>query len=283
MGTASVPAAGRKWMWAVAAGVVLTAAAGWMAWRRAPTVAPGAIQQFWQPLMASGKPVLVYCGQPVVYFLSGDVHRQYRPGKQRGSYALALPPGAALRGSDVIPVTDQFVGIGNAHTAALLAGWFAAQSKPLEIRYANDVSFSELRTAPAVLVGAFSNAWTLELTAQARFVFEQDEGARRVQDRQLNRTWSLGQLAADGKTPEDYAVVTRLITSASGQPLVAAAGITQYGTRAAGEFISSAAHLAAAFGGARADWPQRNVQVLLHTTVYRGTPAPPRVLAVHVW
>jgi len=32
-----------------------------------------------------------------------------------------------------------------------------------------------------------------------------------------------------------------------------------------------------------ADWRRKNVQVLLHTTVYKGTPARPEVLAVHAW
>jgi hypothetical protein len=55
-----------------------------------------AVQQFWLPVFASSRPVLIYCGQPVVYFLSREVHDKYRktvaPDKQRGSYALTLDP-----------------------------------------------------------------------------------------------------------------------------------------------------------------------------------------------
>jgi hypothetical protein len=32
-----------------------------------------------------------------------------------------------------------------------------------------------------------------------------------------------------------------------------------------------------------ADWPKRNVQVLLHINVYKGTPGPPKVVTAHVW
>jgi hypothetical protein len=106
---------------------------------------------------------------------------------------------------------------------------------------------------------------------------------RRIRDRSNNQTWQLSNLAADGKTPEDYAVVSRLFSSGTGQLLISAAGITQYGTRAAGEFLTDTSLLNGVVGKAPSDWPKRNLQVLLHTDVYRGTPAPPTVVAVHWW
>jgi hypothetical protein len=210
-----------------------------------------AVQQFWAPVLASPRPVLIYCGQPVVYFLSRDIHDKYRktvaPDKQRGSYALILDPKESIRGSDVIPVTDQFVGIGNAHTAALLTGLFAEKHKTVEIRYANDLSFSDLRGSPSVLIGAFSNLWTLEMQGGLRFVFEQEQGARRIRDRSDNRTWQLPELAPEG------------------------------------EFLTSVPLMKDALAKVPADWPRRNVQVLLHINVYKGTPGPPKVVASHVW
>ena len=196
---------------------------------------------------------------------------------------MTLPPDAALRGSDVIPVTEQFVGIGNAHTAALISALMATRRRAVEIRYANDVSFSDLRGGPAVLIGAFSNLWTLEMQGHSPFVFEQDKAVRRIRDRSDNRTWQLTALAPDGKTPEDYALVSRLFDSVTGHLLVSAAGITQYGTRAAGEFLTTPALLAEAARKWPADWPKKNIQVLLRTTVYRGTPATPAIVAVRVW
>jgi hypothetical protein len=275
----------RPWMAVAAAVVIIGSAVGVALWRQPGR--PTQLDQFWAPVMASPKPVLLYCGQPVVYFLSRSVHDKYRqtltPEQRRGSYVLTLPPGEKLSGSDVIPVTDQFVGIGNAHTAALLTALFAVRHKPVELRYANDLSFSDLRSSPSVLIGAFSNFWTLEMTGKLRFVFEQDQGVRRIRDRVENRSWQLANIAQDGKTPYDYAVVSRLFDSETGQLLIAAAGITQYGTRAAGEFLTDSSVLSQALAKAPPDWPGKNLQVLLHTTVYKGTPAPPRVLAAHFW
>ncbi len=282
------PPARRRVPW-LAAGlglaVLFAVWAGVLVMRR--STPPDTVEQFWVPVLESSKPVLIYCGQPVVYFLSREVHDRYRntvpPEKQRGSYALTLDPKESIRGSDVIPVTDQFVGIGNAHTAALLAGLFAEKHKAVEIRYANDLSFSDLRGSPSVLIGAFSNLWTLEMQAGLRFVFEQDKGARRIRDRSDNHTWQLPDLAPDGKTPEDYAVVSRLFDSATGQLLISAAGITQNGTRSAGEFLTNASLMKEALAKVPADWPKRNVQVLLHSNVYKGIPGSPKVVAAHVW
>lgn len=279
-------AAGSRWGWlagivllAVAVGVVI-----WMVPKRAPVTV---VDQFWAPMLESTKPVLLYCGQPVVYFLSRDVHEAYAngltPERTRGAKPLELKPDAVLHGRDIIPVTEMFVGIGNSHTAALLSALFAVKGKAVELRYANDLSFSELRSSPAVLIGAFSNSWTLEMTGQLRFVFEQEGGRRLIRDRQTQKKWTLEAQAPDGKTPEDYALVSRLFDAATGQPLMAAAGITQYGTRAAGEFLVDASRMEAALGRAGAEWKKKNVQVLLHTSVYKGTPARPEVLAVHVW
>lgn len=273
------------WLWLlVPALAVLLLAADYFVSR--PSETADILDQFWAPVIRNPKPVLLYCGQPVVYFLSREVRDRYgkEPAdRQSASQPVELPPDAVIRGRDVIPVTEQFVGIGNAHTAAQLTSLFAARHKPIEIRYANDLSFSDLRGSPSVLIGAFSNLWTLEMTGKLRFVFEQKKGARWIRDQSKNRTWQLDRLASDGKTPEDFAIVSRLFDSATGQLLISAAGITQYGTRSAGEFLTDSSRMREALAKAPPDWAKQNMQVLLHTTIYRGTPAPPRVLDVHFW
>jgi hypothetical protein len=235
-----------------------------------------ALDRFWAPAVKGGGPVLIYCGQPVAYFLSRAVHERYGPAAHGG---LVLPPDAVIKGNEVIPVAGQFVGIGNSHTAAMVSVLLAKRSKSVEIRYADDLSFGDLRSGPAVLIGAFSNLYTLEMQDKLRFVFEQDGAGRRIRDRSDGRTWQLASLAPDGKTPEDYAVVSRLFDSGTGQFLITAAGITQYGTRAAGEFLTSPSLIGRVTA---ADW-SKNLQVLLRTAVYRGSPGAPEIVLTHAW
>lgn len=273
-----------RWIW-VAVAVTLTAAV--LALVVLPGRAETVVDRFWSPVLNSPRSVFIYCGQPVVYFLSPEVHERFRARmpaeKRRGSYVVTLAPEETVLGRDIVPVTDQFVGIGNAHTAAVLTAFLSSRGRPVELRYGNDISFTDLRNSPSVLIGAFSNLWTLEMTSRLRFVFEQEGAVRRIRDRAKNTSWQLRSLAPDGKTPEDYALVSRLFDSETGQALITAAGITQYGTRVAGEFLTDAGRLQAALNNAPADWRKQNAQFLLHTTIYRGTPAPPKVLAAHFW
>jgi hypothetical protein len=100
----------------------------------------------------------------------------------------------------------------------------------------NDVSFSEIRHSMTILVGAFSNGWTQELTGQLRFAFGMNNGVKYIRDRSRSGiTWKPPFMPPNGKVSEDYAIIMRLFLSESGQTLVAVAGITQYGNQAGGE------------------------------------------------
>jgi len=273
----------RRWWVALGALLTLAGVAGILLRGRAASKSDA----FWAPLLASPNAVLIACGQPVAYFLSPEVHEKYRatqtPDRLRGSYAVRLDPEAPLRGRDIIPVADQFVGIGNSHAVAMLTALLAARKRAFVIRYSNDLSFSDLRNSPAILVGAFSNFWTLEMTGDLRFTFEQEGRLRRIRDRAGNQTWQPAGLAPDGKADEDYAIVSRVFHSKSGQWVVGAAGVTQYGTRAAGEFLSEERGIGETLAKAPQGWSGRNLQVVLKTSVVRGIPSPPEVVATHFW
>jgi len=247
--------------------------------------APTELDLFWMPAIKSANPVIVHCGKSISYFLSEDVYARNRArftDDQRVSNPLILDPDFPLHGRDIIPVTDQNVGIGTAHTAALLDGFFASRGKPIEIRYAGDLSFSDLRGAPSVLLGAFNNIWTLSMTKDLQFVFDRQGGGRRIHDRVGNRFWVVKE-GTGGRNLEDYAIVSRMIASETGQPLFSAAGITGYGTRAAGELLTDASLLRQALEKAPTDWPKKDLQFLIHTNVYNGIPNRPDVIAVQVW
>lgn len=61
-----------------------------------------------------------------------------------------------------------------------------------------------------------------------------------ITDQQTGQLWRLQQLQPNGKTPEEYVIVSRLFHPKTGKLLFALAGITQYGTQAAGEFVTDA-------------------------------------------
>jgi hypothetical protein len=81
----------------------------------------------------------------------------------------------------------------------------------------------------------------------------------------------------------DYAIVSRILDTTTDRPVVIAAGITQYGTMAAGEFLSNPEYFAGAVRQFPKDWQRKNLQIVLHVPVVHRVPGRPRILATHVW
>lgn len=65
--------------------------------------------------------------------------------------------------------------------------------------------------------------------------------------------------------------------------VVMVAGIEDYGTQAAGEFITDPTCVNAAFRDAPRDWHKRNIQLVLHTRIIEETPGPANVVARQIW
>ena len=65
---------------------------------------------------------------------------------------------------------------GDAYAAVALSGLLAKIGKPSQLRIGANYSFADLRTSPAVVVGAFNNRWTMGITSSLRFVFVQQDG-----------------------------------------------------------------------------------------------------------
>ena len=196
---------------------------------------------------------------------------------------LPVAPDEPLLGRDIVPIPDQYIGLGSAEAIARIHGWFARKGKDSEIRFGNNLTFTDLRKAPAVLIGAFQNRWTVEFTRGLRFVFEPSERAPGIRDTQTGKAWSLPQLRENGKTNEDYVVISRVLHATSGEFVVAAAGITQYGGHTVGEVLCQPRLLAEAVARAGKGWERRNLQLVYHVNVLGETAGPPELLAAYSW
>ena len=184
---------------------------------------------------------------------------------------------------DMVEMPGFGVAMGDAYVAARLSALFARINKPSQVRIGSHYSFADLRNSPAVLVGAFNNRWTLQMTSNLRFVFAEEEGRLWIADRTSpGNAWSW-RLGPHGEVVEDYGVVTRLLDSKTGQVLIAVAGIGQDGTQAAGEFISGPDYLRECLRTAPPDWQKKNLQVLVHTSVTESVAGPPGVVATYFW
>jgi hypothetical protein len=167
--------------------------------------------------------------------------------------------------------------------AARLSALFDHIDKPSQVRIGSNYSFQDLRNSPAVMVGAFNNPWTMEMTSNLRFAFAENEGNFGIQEQGSSgktRSWVRGP---HGEIIEDFAIVTRLLDAKTGQVVIAAAGLGANGTQAAGEFISRRDYLEEAFRTAPSDWQKKNLQVVVQTTITDSVAGPPRVVATYFW
>ena len=98
-----------------------------------------------------------------------------------------------------------------------------------------------------------------------------------------NTAWKLTGAWPNWDIPYDYAIVSRILDSTTDRTVVIAAGLTQYGTIAAGEFLSNSEYFSEAARRFPRDWQKRNLQVVLRVPVVNRIAGRQRVLATHVW
>ena len=82
---------------------------------------------------------------------------------------------------------------------------------------------------------------------------------------------------------DDYAVVSRVLDPTTGRLVVTAAGLTKFGTAAAGEFLSEPGYIEQALRSAPKGWDAKNLQIVLATKLVGESSGPPRVIATHFW
>jgi hypothetical protein len=249
-----------------------------------------ALDLFWEPVLADSRPVFVCTGSNRVYRLSEEARARYRKNHARQPDETpsleVLVPKEELKNfasEDFIPVQDTYLTIGDASATSQISSFFTSRRHSFDLRFGSDLSFGDLRQGSAVLIGAFNNSWTLNMTDSLRFVFDAgDSPQMHVQDR-FDRYRSWWPKFSNGKFSEDYAIVSRILDSKTGSVLVTIAGLDHTGTRAAGEFATNPQMIAEFAKQAPRDWSQKNLQIVLHTNVVNGVPGLPTVVAMHYW
>ena len=274
-----------RMMWLVAGILVLALGCGSF-FALQPRYSPQerALRDFWSPGLRSPMPILIYTGTNVIYRFTPQFLEKYRATHHLSNtgpeFAVDLTHMQNIDPHDVRSSSNAYVTVGDVSACADIVSMLARHNKSYEMRYAGDISSGDLRSESTVLIGAFNNNWTLNVTDPLRFAFV---GGDTIVDRlDKTRSWSV-HLNPDGSTTDDYAVVTRLLSSKTGTILLTAAGIGQYGTQAASEFLSSPQRIADFAAKAPRDWSNKNVQVVLHIKVADEVPAAVEIVAVHFW
>ena len=281
----------KRRLWVLGLATLLVLAAVFSIRGRSSMKVRSDLDQFWAPVLDGSGSVLLCVGQPKVYHFLEPLESEIT-GRLPGPGQPRLPAGRPdeklmIDLGRVVPMWDRYVAIGDAICLSRLTGLLAEKGRAYHIRGGASTSFADLRENPTVLIGAFTNDWTVRLTRELRFNLERDQngGSPHMHDRlnPANRQWQLHNEWPDWKMPIDYAIVSRLLDPTTGKVVVTAAGITQYGTAAAGEFLTNPEYLSRAIRQAPRNWQHMSIQVVLATRVIGGTAGPPQVLATQFW
>lgn len=278
----------RRWRWthvaAVAAVLILLVALAWAlpSWRRS------SLEKFWSPILEAPGTVLISLGQPVAYNLvSAEAQDRIQAAAADPASPSAAFAAESIARNQLIILRDRYLALGDAVCLARLAAMLEKHGKPYRIRGEGSTSSSDLRENAAVLIGAFDNHWTLRAASQLRFTFVKDSARETdmVRDHMHpERTdWKLTGAWPYWDIPNDYAIVSRLLDANTDRPVVIAAGITHFGTMAAGELLSNPAYFSEVVQQLPQGWQKKNLQIVLRVPVVQGAPGHPRVLATQVW
>lgn len=218
------------------------------------------VQRVWAHILQSSKPALICLPEPFVYGVASN-----------------LGISVAMSGKPV-QMPDAFVGIGDAFALADCVKFLSEHRKRWDLLPGNSTPSEALLAGPVVIIGNRSNKWSRAMLENQRFFFDATQDV--IYDRANPQVrWRLTNLPDDWSTTEDYAVVSRFTNPASGEPVIAIAGFTIYGTRAAGDFITNEDLLTKALQTAPKDWEKRDFQFVLHMKVLGQTPERPTVIA----
>ena len=245
------------------------------------------VTQFWAPLLGTSKPILIYTGANAVYMPSSQFIEHYKSTHHlseldTGGYEFLVPITEDLKLSpgDLLEMKNQFVTLGDVSANVKVTTLLSRLNHTFDLRSGDDVSFGDLRDTPVILIGAFNNAWTLQLTGDLPFVFGSGLTIRDQSDNA--RQWH-PTISSENKVQVDYALVARLPHSKTGGALITIAGITQCGTRAAAEFITSPEGIKDLMKSAPNSSTTKNLEFVLQTKVVNDIPTSPTVVAVRTW
>ena len=246
---------------------------------------PTALEQMWNPILASGQAVL-FC------LPTGLGRHADEPGSPPGASAVT-PARLALssdRAAGTTFLDHEHLGENVVYSDMLatlkITDMLALHHREYQVRLNVSTTLGDLKQGPTVLIGGLDNPWTMRAVAPLRFHFAgSDEESYWIADSKdpSNRSWSLDLKQQYATVNRDYAIVARLHNEQTGQPQVIVAGIGMSGTAAAGEFLGDAGRLEELRHRIGQDFRDKDFEVVLSTDVVNGIAGSAKILAVAVW
>ena len=231
---------------------------------------------FWGPVLTEKDPVLICVADQTES--SGQSLRD------------AADPARQVQLQPMTQAKDNLttVAIDDLSAVVRIAGLLQSNGKQYSLRGERATSLADLRTGPAVFIGAFDNAWTLRLTNPLRYHFSNnaDMSEVRIVDSTApaQSRWVVEQaVQVSTNNYRDYAILARFTDTNTGKLTVIVAGLARGGTITAGEFLTDANDMAQLQRASQAAGDKKNMEVVLSTPIIDGEPGSPKIEATYFW
>jgi len=211
-----------------------------------------ALDLLWRPVLATRQPLLIFL--PVLHETDDDL-------------------------------TD-LVGIGPVVALRQAADFFTEHHHPYNLRFGADLTFSDLREQPSLLLGGYTADWTRRILSNLRYVpFASGDVQveRSFVDTQTKKVWTAIRRTQTPYADTDYGVLCRLFDSISGQIVFLAVGTWTFGTEGAASLLFQPDHFSALMQQAPKNWESKNFQAVVRVSVIGNTSSPPQIVASHFW
>jgi hypothetical protein len=175
-----------------------------------------------------------------------------------------------------------YVGTGAALGGVLFVERLLSQDQRFLLKFGNDLSFADFKNSPTILIGA--SRWSREMTQKLRFRLIPGNGGpyiKIVDTQQQDRIWAI-PTGHRTERSEGYSLVTRLLRSESGRPVLLVEGMDARNTQAAVEFLTRDANFEK-FAASAPGWEEKNFQVVLHNTIHGNSPGSLNIVASQLW
>lgn len=230
------------------------------------------LQTFWAPVLSAQAPVLLCVGT-------------LREGRQSAGGIAAPKPPVTL--SDFHSAESRLVHINDAITLAELTRLLGQHKKACRVASQSEANFGDLQNGPTVLIGLMNNDWTERLVSNLRYTVAQDSQRQvmfiRDRDNPEKRDWAINFSEPYLDVTKDYALILRVKDPKTDQVVVVAAGLSVFGTTAAGKFLTDPDDMKKLAAIAPPHWGNKNMEIVLSTVVIGGTAGHGTIIASQFW
>jgi hypothetical protein len=243
----------------------------------------GPLDRFWTPVVdAPGDPV-IGLNSSNTYMLSSSLQQAYNRIPQDATDAPLL----TIQPNEIAHLSNYHISVGNLTAINGISQLLARRGKSVQIRWASELTAEDVRGRAIILVGAFSNPWTMRKSAEWRYQFRlgtpESPGNAIVDQTQPGVRWAVTAIVPWQKQTVDYGLISRVHGPGPGEVSVTTAGVKSFGTQVAGLFLSDPSYMRDLAPRLPKGWERKNLQIVLETSVQGMKPGPPRVVATHVW